>query len=104
MDTDPIYFRPVSPRALGSNAKVSDLLLSSGAWDSEKILQSFVAFDAERILRIPRGPDMLEDKLVWHYSKDGIYSVKSGYWLASFDIQGSSSSVAEALKVFWKNN
>ena len=24
----------------------------------------------------------VEDRLIWHYSKDGIYNVKSGYRLA----------------------
>lgn len=46
------------------------------------ILKFNVENDAKAILRTPISPEGVIDRLIWHYTKDGVYSVKSGYNLA----------------------
>ncbi|KAK2665802.1 hypothetical protein Ddye_004376 [Dipteronia dyeriana] len=60
-------FKVQSPRVLGRDAKVRLLLNTS-------------AKEVEAILSIPTGSN-LDDYLLWHFEKDGNYSLKSGYKL-----------------------
>lgn len=39
--------------------------------------------DIEKIQAIKLSSQKSVDLLGWHYNKDDIYSVKSGYWLAT---------------------
>ncbi|KAL5792216.1 hypothetical protein ACOSP7_000810 [Xanthoceras sorbifolium] len=76
---------------------------ASGAWNSELVRSSFAPIDADCILSLPTSMRSCPDKLLWHYSKDGKYSVKSGYWLASSLAQdGASSSSSSAGSSWWK--
>lgn len=62
----------------------ADLLIpGSRQWDRILIDELFLPVDAERILRTPISPGPRRDKLIWHYTKDGCYSVKWGYRLAT---------------------
>ncbi|XP_010468701.1 PREDICTED: uncharacterized protein LOC104748809 [Camelina sativa] len=40
-------------------------------------------FDALMQIYIPQTPVM--DKIIWHYNPSGVYTVRSGYWLATHD-------------------
>lgn len=51
-------------------------------WNQQVIDATFWPIDRERILSIPIGAITSDDRLVWHYAKDGTYSVKSAYQLA----------------------
>ncbi|KAL5733341.1 hypothetical protein ACOSQ2_033033 [Xanthoceras sorbifolium] len=82
---------------------VASLKTASGAWNSELVRSSFAPIDADCILSLPTSMRSCPDKLLWHYSKDGKYSVKSGYWLASSLAQdGASSSSSSAGSSWWK--
>lgn len=60
--------------------KVMDLIYPiTGTWDKEYIDTSFWEIDRARILSVPLGTTSAEDKLMWHYSKDGCFSVRSCY-------------------------
>ncbi|KAF7825904.1 reverse transcriptase [Senna tora] len=68
---------------LERNTTVSYLMLPNGrGWDVGKILQLFDRPTAERILSIPIANGDGEDFRVWHFNSDGVYTVKSGYWVA----------------------
>ncbi|KAL6989136.1 hypothetical protein U1Q18_014888, partial [Sarracenia purpurea var. burkii] len=72
----------ISPKS-GSveHLRVSDLISKEQArWNSQKI-QQILPFDAEIIEGIPLSYLAIEDELVWHFTKDGRYSVRSGYHL-----------------------
>lgn len=50
---------------------------------NEELIKELVADDGvDQILSIRICSAASEDLLGWHYNKDGIYSFKSGYWLA----------------------
>lgn len=61
---------------------VSDLKWENGQWDADFISKVFTKEDSELILSLHSEDPSLEDKMMWQYSKDGEYSVKSGYKIA----------------------
>lgn len=78
----PWTFQVSSPYSLSINTKVSDLMTSSGIWNYDLIRAAFLPHDAEAILSIPITNGRGSDTTIWHYRKDGNYSVRSGYRLA----------------------
>ncbi|KAL2935332.1 Cytoplasmic protein NCK2 [Bienertia sinuspersici] len=79
-------FTTMSPSELDDALTgVSDLIDSGcGVWKEEVVHSNFFEFEAEKLLNIPLSILAPNDALVWHYSKDGKYSVKSGYHFIRF--------------------
>ncbi|KAM2615219.1 hypothetical protein TB2_029752 [Malus domestica] len=55
---------------------------ASNSWKANSIFAGFHREDAVTILSIPLSHFGCEDRLMWHHSVNGIYSVKSGYGIA----------------------
>lgn len=91
---------------------VRDLIDSSGSsWDHNRIRELFSGEVARIIGSIPIGCSAQNDCLRWKFTKDGTYSVKSGYWLAkrakdviSSKPSSSSPNNNELWKWPWKLN
>ncbi|CAN6722681.1 unnamed protein product [Malus baccata var. baccata] len=84
---DPWFPKPstfrVCPYANLDATMVCDLIEpASNSWKDNRIFAGFHREDAETILSIPLSHFGCEDKLMWHYSVNGVYSVKSGYGIA----------------------
>lgn len=47
--------------------------------ERDKIRHLFLHYETNAILQIVLIPAFLEDKFLWHFTKNGIYTVKSGY-------------------------
>ena len=65
-------------------------------------------FEAEAILSIPLSPSLLEDALLWAWSKKGDFKVKSAYqvalqWLVDDRGRGAGGEVSNGsrMKKFW---
>jgi ribonuclease HI len=59
---------------------VKDLIdQTSHQWNSQLISQTFIPMEANKILQIPISNDEEEDLICWQGTKDGNYSVRSGY-------------------------
>lgn len=59
---------------------VKDLLdEESGAWKHNIISDTFLFIDRDQILKIPIIHETKEDQLMWNHTKDGCYTVRSGY-------------------------
>ncbi|KAL8488537.1 hypothetical protein ACS0TY_024714 [Phlomoides rotata] len=67
---------------------VSDLIdLANWSWDLPRLREFFPEFVVDIILAIPVGDPELADELIWHFNKNGFYSVRSGY------VEGTGSEV-----------
>lgn len=72
-------------------------------WNVELIQSSFWEVDRGRILAIPIGSIETEDKVVWHYSKDGRFTVRSCYHLISQLLNGTSGGMMSGAEyIRWK--
>ncbi|KAL6998767.1 hypothetical protein U1Q18_043543, partial [Sarracenia purpurea var. burkii] len=72
------------------------MIKDEGRWNSQAI-RSMLPLDADLIEAIPLSVQNNEDVLVWHYSKDGRYSVRTGYYqelLSRLPEAGSSETAA----------
>jgi len=78
-----VTFAPYTPKPLdGSISKVSDLIdYEQGGWKEGLIRELFLQGDAETILDIPLCSSWPRDKLIWHYTSNGRFTVQSAYQL-----------------------
>lgn len=97
----PETLKPFSPQTLPSNSVVSELIHNQ-QWKEDVIVQHFIEDDAARILRIPLRRISQPDQLIWHFDKDGNYSIKSGYQIAlKLKYSGIASSSGNS-KTHWE--
>ncbi|CAN6710400.1 unnamed protein product [Malus baccata var. baccata] len=54
----------------------------SKSWKAEIIVAGFNQEEARKILSIPLSKTGCRDRLVWHHTVNGVYSVKTGYGVA----------------------
>lgn len=73
-------FQPITPRPLDSffPLKVADLIDPyTGAWDRDMISTFFWPVDHDRILATSVGAASVDDRLIWHFERDGRFLVRS---------------------------
>ncbi|KAK6115303.1 hypothetical protein DH2020_007572 [Rehmannia glutinosa] len=86
-----------------SNLHVNNLIMNNTRrWNEELIYDIFEPADAKAIISIMLTTNRMEDKLVWNYAKDGRYKVKSGYKLATMDMENCDSVSSTSGSNFWK--
>ncbi|KAL0381479.1 UNVERIFIED_CONTAM: putative mitochondrial protein [Sesamum angustifolium] len=88
-------FRIITPKPSSCPwTYVSDLVLASTReWNEVTISALFWPEDRDYILQIPLSFSNVPDLLIWHYSPNGIFSVRSAYHLAlSLDSPANSST------------
>lgn len=94
---DPWIPRPVTFKILmnrghdNENLLVAEFITSSVRWDVSKLHQYLCREDVEVITQLPISRTA-PDTWVWHYDKNGKYTVKSGYKLCMLSSQATSSS------------
>ena len=73
--------RIISPLPnLSPDAKVNDLIHGNPpTWNSDMIRTNFLPYDADAIAKIPLSDRAPPDRLIWHATRDGNYTVHSGY-------------------------
>uniref|UniRef100_A0A803PJ38 Uncharacterized protein n=1 Tax=Cannabis sativa TaxID=3483 RepID=A0A803PJ38_CANSA len=69
----PVTFKIYDKPPLPNQLYVIDLKKGNGEWDEEFIRAVFNPTDAELILGMATTEWDIEDKILWHYSKDGEY-------------------------------
>lgn len=80
---------------------VNQLILpDQKAWNEDLVRQIFFPFDADEICKLPIPSSEVEDRIAWHFEKNGIFSVRSAYKLAASTLSQantvSSSSSRDA--------
>uniref|UniRef100_A0A803QHU6 Reverse transcriptase domain-containing protein n=1 Tax=Cannabis sativa TaxID=3483 RepID=A0A803QHU6_CANSA len=94
-------FKPVS--YLGSTSlPVSSFITEERIWNVPMLNTYFHPIDSDRILTIPLSffPDM--DRLIWHFTSNGLYTVQSGFHLASSLEEQHCSSTSNNQRDWWK--
>ena len=62
--------------------KVGDLIdPASNTWDEDLIEQTMWPIDVQRILSIHLPQHDMQDFIAWNYTKNGIFSVRSAYFM-----------------------
>nr|XP_028954040.1 uncharacterized protein LOC114822964 [Malus domestica] len=61
---------------------VAELVSVEGTWEREIIQMCFTIDEAQIILSMPLSHFGCADHVIWHYTRNGVYSVKSGYLVA----------------------
>ena len=99
----PCSFRPIvrGPEA-DPDMRVADLIdKEGGCWKEDVIRQTFLPVDADVILRLPLCTSWPADKLIWHFTSNGAFSVKSAYHLVratlNLDLPSSSGGPRRSL-------
>ena len=90
-------FRVISPLpGIANDTQMSWLIdQHSKTWNMHRLREFFLDFEAEVISSIPICPNLPNDRMVWHYTKSGKYSVKSAYHLIldqGMDVGSSSNN------------
>ncbi|XP_009124577.2 uncharacterized protein LOC103849567 [Brassica rapa] len=77
--------RPPRPRRdINHNMKVSDYINDNRTgWNMEKLREDVVEEDLATIQALRISSKAEQDLLGWHYNDNDLYTVKSGYWLAT---------------------
>lgn len=85
------------------NLRVADLLQDENRnWDEGLLSYLFDPSDIQRIKQTVVGPIGARDTLMCHFSREGTYSVKSGYDLASSMTIDSYLQVHGNWKIIWQ--
>ena len=79
----PPTFRLSDAASIPEEMRVSELKDTRGAWNIPLITTMFPPEDVEAILSIPESRGGRPDKLRWHFTQDGEYSVQIGYRVAT---------------------
>lgn len=94
---------------LANDAKVCELIdPDTKNWRRDLVYSIFNLYEAKQIINIPISMRLPEDKLTWHWERDGEYSVKSAYRLLYEDknrnLAESSNTRGQKLwKEIWKH-
>lgn len=94
----------LSPRRDSSLAVVKDLfIIGTKIWNSDLINQNFYPWEAECIKSIPVSFHTDRDLLIWPWTPDGLYSVKSAYHILTNEtlLSQASSSHPKVTKPLW---
>lgn len=67
-------------------------------WDEMKVASMFSTTEARRICCIPLGAAGRRDRLAWRFTKDGVYTARSGY----FDVLRSENEATGYWSKIWK--
>jgi hypothetical protein len=74
-------YKILTPKGNQTISLVSELMINqhTAAWNIPLIDSIFMPSEGELIKQIPITQNTMKDKLMWPYTKDGCYDVKSGY-------------------------
>ena len=105
----PDSFKVVSPRTSLVSYKVAWLLdKETRSWDVHKVRSSFLPHEADTILGIAICPRLLKDSLIWAWTANGRFPVKSAYKIAkkclkesSHKANAGSASKNDKMKSLW---
>ncbi|KAL0367264.1 UNVERIFIED_CONTAM: putative mitochondrial protein [Sesamum radiatum] len=92
----PYSFRPIQMQNCSLwNAKVETLIDKDlHCWKEDLIDRTFLPDDASLVKALPLARHGVQDVLVWHYAKNGLFSVRSAYYVQR-NFQKRSNNVSD---------
>ena len=66
------------------------------------IFEIFILDDVLDILKLPIGDNDVPNKLIWHFEKWGLYTVKSGYMVARDCLDSGLSNLVHGWTKLWQ--
>ncbi|KAJ8425866.1 hypothetical protein Cgig2_028211 [Carnegiea gigantea] len=85
------------------NLKVRDLIeFEAGTWRESHIREIFLPCDAEAILDIPPCVSWPANKLIWHFTATGVFTVQLAYHMRLNWVDAMSSSSENRSSKMWK--
>lgn len=93
-------FKPLKIREVEVQEEmvVVEFITPSNGWNIDKFRDLVREEDARVIATIPTSTVNEEDQWIWHYSKNGAYSVKTGY---KFSMMSSVGLVGTIFHFLW---
>ncbi|CAL1408755.1 unnamed protein product [Linum trigynum] len=82
MQLDPPRYNPLVLPEGGDPVVAEVICRGGGGWCDSKLSQWFDPLTCRHIKTIPLPRQNQEDRLIWHNTRDGVFSVKSAYHLA----------------------
>lgn len=71
--------------------RVSDLYMpNSLGWDVQMLEELFVPRDVMEICNLPPRNEEANDRIIWQGNPNGVYTIKSGYKLATESLEANS--------------
>ena len=100
------FYGFISKVVYATRYKVGELIdKEEASWKVGVVDALFLPHEVETIKAIPISTNLPEDKQIWAWSTNGVFSVKNAYWVASqmslFESAVSSSDGSQE-KSFWK--
>ncbi|KAL0378315.1 UNVERIFIED_CONTAM: hypothetical protein Sradi_3137000 [Sesamum radiatum] len=90
------------PATLLADTKVAALITASGVWDHDLIRAEFCPLDVDCILSIELRGSGAQDEIVWHYERNGRFSVRSAYRLArQLHREAEGSGMQRSWRFIW---
>ncbi|KAH7862953.1 hypothetical protein Vadar_011469 [Vaccinium darrowii] len=81
----PMTFKPWWVASASRDLKVRDLIdEGTKMWQTELVKEILWEEEANEVLAMPLPLSHSDDRLIWHFTPNGLYSVKSGYEVALF--------------------
>lgn len=96
-------FSLTDPPFVPDDMRVAELKNNRGSWNEALVRAMFSSDDAKAILGILESSVGVADVIRWYYSKDGEYSVNSGYRVAMSICSVASSSTPLANSGWWNS-
>jgi hypothetical protein len=93
----PTSYKVFSPRKiLDQNARVSEFIdQNTRMWKAGLISEIFLEDEAALICSIPLSPLPVEDRIIWQGTKNGIFSVRSAYFLELENLANRTGGVSK---------
>ncbi|KAL0449059.1 UNVERIFIED_CONTAM: Chaperonin 60 subunit beta 4, chloroplastic [Sesamum latifolium] len=98
-----LVWRPIfPPKSLLGNTKVAALIDEQGRKE-QLIREEFDSIDSKHILSIPLPREQRQDEIIWHFGKQGNFTVRNGYFLAcQLSSEASSSVLVKKWGFLWR--
>uniref|UniRef100_A0A803Q8I6 Reverse transcriptase domain-containing protein n=1 Tax=Cannabis sativa TaxID=3483 RepID=A0A803Q8I6_CANSA len=94
-------FKPVSFNGADS-LTVSNFITNQREWNIPLLNQYFQSIDVDRIVTIPLSFFPSNDRLIWHHTITGCYTVNSGFHLAENLAENQETNGSNSRSTWWR--